>query len=262
MTTNAYKQSEINAQIFAQRHQTLKDLFKSQSYFLTSKYIKDNDTFLDVGGGGGNLCNSIKNEVADITSTIIDPDINCIEIGSRNFPHIEFIHGFFPEAMNDTSLYDIVSMQMLFPQIPDWKSMLLSLRKHAKKYINFSTVVKLHGTTIIDKDVSYVYYLDSGMRVHQVVHNLYEIINFLSIYEMGVKTILFYGYHTPRGGHNFRCVPNSQQIKGNFMLELFEENKNPIRMGGGIDFGKNNPKYKFFMPELKIIIDDKQFSDI
>jgi hypothetical protein len=253
--------SAFNAQLFALPNRTMNDLVKSQKYFLTPDYIKDNNTFLDIGGGGGDLCNAIKHEIANIVPTVFDADINCIEIGRKNFPFIEFIHGYFPNEIKSTSQYDIVCMQFLLPQIADWKSMLLNMRKHAKRYINFSTVVKLSGTTIVDKDISYVYYLDSGMRAHQVIHNLYELINFLSISEMGVKKIEFYGYHTPRGGDNFRCVPNSQQIRGNFMIELFEEDKNPFRVGGAVDIAKNNLKYSFFRPELNIIIDDEQFLD-
>lgn len=114
--------------------------------------------------------------------------------------------------------------------------------------------------TVIDKDISYFYYLDSGQRVHQVIHNIYELVNFLCIYEMGVKKIEFYGYHTPYTGHNFRCVPNSEQIKGNFMVEVFEDDAdNPIRMGGAVDKAKGRTDYHFFVPEMKIIIDDDEF---
>ena len=97
-------------------------------------------------------------------------------------------------------------------QIPEWKKCLLDMANNAKKFLNFSVVLKTSGNTIVDKDVSYFYYLDSGVRVHQVIHNIYEITNFLSLREMRAKKISFYGYHTPVAGDNFRCVPNSQQI--------------------------------------------------
>ena len=77
---------------------------------------------------------------------------------------------------------------------------------------------------------------------------------------MGVKKIEFYGYHTPYTGHNFRCVPNSDQIKGTLMLELFENPAdNPKRMGGAVDKGRNDESYQFFIPEMNIIIDDEVF---
>jgi hypothetical protein len=185
----AYKKSILNKDIFSCKQLKMKDLFRSTKYFFTKKYLKDDYTFLDVGGAGGLIPNAIKNEVADIKPTIIDPDPDSIEMGKNNFPDFEFICGYFPDDLNTSKKFDIVSMQALFPQIPNWKEMLLALRKHAKKYINISLIFKLHGTTIIDKDISYVYYLDSGERIHQVVHNINEFMNFCCIYEMGVKKL-------------------------------------------------------------------------
>lgn len=45
----------------------------------------------------------------------------------------------------------------------------------------------------MDKDISYVYYLDSGERIHLIVHNIYEFFNFCCIHEMRVKKYLFTG---------------------------------------------------------------------
>ncbi|MCO5141916.1 MAG: class I SAM-dependent methyltransferase [Oligoflexia bacterium] len=257
---SAYEENRLNAEFFAlDSAPKMKDYFKSTTHFFTPTYIKDKNTFLDIGGSGGNFAAAIKSEIADINPTVIDPDPNSITKGKNSYPSFEFIQGYFPETKLPKEKYDIVSIQALFPQIPNWKEMLLSLSKHTKKYLNLSLVLKLHGTTIVDKDVSYFYYLDSGERVHQVVHNIHELLNFLCIREMNVKKIMFFGYHTPEAGHNFRCVPNSEQIKGNLMLELFEdESDNPKRMGGAVHKGANNPNYSFFVPEMDIIIDGKK----
>ena len=76
---------------------------------------------------------------------------------------------------------------------------------------------------------------------------------------MGVKRIEFYGYHTPYTGNNFRCVPNSEQIKGNLMLEFFsEDEENPIRIGGFVP-KEGEKEYRIFTPEMNVIIDDKVF---
>ena len=199
--------------------------------------------------------------MARIRPSIIDPDRRCIDMGKSTFPSFEFIHGYFPEAIEDGRLFDVVSMQALFPQIPNWKEMLLQIRKVAKRFINISLIFRLSGTTVIDKDVSYFYYLDSGERVHQVIHNIYEFLNFLCIAEMGLRKIEFFGYHTPYPGHNFRCLPNRDQIKGNLMLHCFEnETDNPKRFGGAIEYGEKLPEYSFFIPEMNIIIDDRKFN--
>lgn len=261
MKDKLYEETEFNAEILGPNKIKRKDLFRSTGYFLTNEYISDGSTFLDIGGGGGSLSDFISREVAAIRPSIIDPDKKSINLGQKTFPSFEFIHGYFPEGIENGRIFDVVSMQALFPQMPNWKEMLLSIRKCAKKFINVSLTFKLSGTTVIDKDVSYFYYLDSGVRVHQVIHNIYEFMNFLCISEMGLKKIEFYGYHTPYSGHNFRCVPNSEQIKGNIMLHCFEkEDENPKRFGGAIDYGKNMEGYTFFIPEMKIIIDDKELS--
>lgn len=250
----------LNEDLFSNKKPPLDYYFKSVRYYFTPEYVKDGYTFLDIGGSGGDFGAAIKSEVADIKSIVIDPDPACIEVGKKNFPDTEFILGSFPEDMPEDRTYDIVSMQGLFPFLPNWKETMFLLRKYAKKYINVSLNFKMQGTTVVDKDVSYVYYLDSGERVHQVIHNVYEFVNFCCIYEMGVKKIEFYGYHTPYTGHNFRCVPNSEVIKGTLMLELFENPEdNPKRMGGAVDKGKGNENYRFFVPEMKIIIDDEVF---
>ena len=169
-------------------------LFNSSSIsFLKSGYIEDGFNVLDIGGAGGAFVEMIKNDFADIHATVLDPDQKCIEYGKKQYPHFNFIKGIFPDDLRSDTKFDVVSMQALFPQLPNWKDILFSMQKYAKKYIAFTCVLKLRGTTVVDKDVSYAYYLDTGERVHQVVHNMNEIINFMSIREMGVKKISFLG---------------------------------------------------------------------
>ena len=76
---------------------------------------------------------------------------------------------------------------------------------------------------------------------------------------MRVKKIEFYGYHSERMGNNFRCCPNSEQIHGNLMLELFSEDKsNPIRIGA-FEPNDGQSDYSIFIPDMNIIIDDEPF---
>lgn len=256
----AYTSSDLNVELFAGRTKSLNDYFPSMRHFFTPQYVRDGDTILDVGGASGDFCSAIKNDVANVKATIIDPDPKAISVGRETYPDFEHIEGFFPQSLEPNQKFDIVTMQALFAQIPTWKETLLAMRKHARRYINMSLAVRLSGTTVIDKDVSYFYYLDSGERVHQVIHNIYEIVNFMCIHEMNAKKISFFGYHVPRQGHNFRCLPNSEVVHGNFMIELFEnEADNPKRMGGAADKGIGNSNYHYFEPEFDIVIDGKPF---
>lgn len=258
---NCYEKKGLSSEIYSSGKLSIHSYFKSVKYYLTAEYFKDGYSFLDIGGASGELAKSIQNDVADIKPTIIEPNKNSIIIGKKTFKDIEFIEDYFPSDKLNNRKFDIVSMQALFPLFPNWKEILLKMRQHANKYINLSLVFKLNGTTVIDKDVSYGFYLETGERIHQIVHNIYEFMNFCFLPEMGVKKVNFYGYHTPFAGDNFRCVPNSEQIRGNIMLELFEkEEDNPKRCGGGAGQVNDNMEYKFFIPELNIIIDDKEFN--
>ncbi len=253
-----YTKGVLNSQIFSGKCATLKDFHRSMAHFFTPQYIKDGYSVCDVGGAGGDLVAAIRNEVANISATVVDPDERCIRVGKERYPECEFVLGYFPDALRADQKFDVVSMQALFPQLPAWKDALLAMRKHARKSINVSLVFRLDGTTVVDKDVSYFYYLDSGERVHQVVHNIYEFTNFCCIHEMGVKRMEVFGYRTSMPGHNFRCVPNLQQIKANVLLELFEDEA-PKRMGGAKEKGSGIDSYSFFVPEMKFIIDDQPF---
>ena len=108
---------------------------------------------LDIGGASGSFVEMIKNDFADIDATVLDPDLKCIEYGKEQFPYFDFIHGIFPDDLESDTKFDVVAMQGLFPQLPNWKDVLFAMKKCAKKYITFSCVLKLRGTTVIDKDV-------------------------------------------------------------------------------------------------------------
>jgi hypothetical protein len=182
-----------------------------------------------------------------------------ISKGRETYSEFEFINDYFPSDSLNGKAFDYVSMQALFPQLPNYKEIMYNLSEVSKRYINISMTVKLSGAAVIDKDLSYFYYLDSGERVFQVIHNLYHFINFLCTHELKLKKIMFFGYHTSDSGDNFRDVPNSEQIKGNFLLEKFaDQEKYPARMGGASQV-HNDPDYKPFRPEIDLIIDNKPF---
>ncbi len=253
----AYTKGKLNAELYSRERLHIQDFFESERYYLSPDYIRPGTRILDIGGGAGGLGNAIMESIQpDIHYTCIDPDSDVIKIGRRNMPDSHFIEGYFPENLPG-STYDLVIMFVLFPQIPNWKETLIHLAQYSDQYINISLIVKMKGTTVVDKDVSYVYYLDSGERVHQVIHNIYELRNFCCIKEMRVRKIRFFGYHTQISGDNYRCIPNREQIKGNLFLELFDWKENPDRMGGGLLFEGKNKKYTPFRPDTDIVIDGK-----
>ena len=268
-------------------YKTFKDRYPDEPPAgLNHNYIKPGDSILDIGGASGSLLDFINKDIP-ISGAVLDTDADCLGYGKRKYPNIKYHHGEFPSFLPDEK-YDIVSMQALFPHLLDWKASILGMSKIAKKYINFSALVRVNGTTIADPDISYFYYLDTGRRTPQVLNNIFEIINFLSIEEVRAKKIQFWGGGTVRfpeipqdmiesmekhknttrdytlsygeGGHAFRCDYGFRIYQGNFMVELFSEEDNPKRMGGlGSHYEKDFPEYSFFRPEVLIDINDRQF---
>jgi len=255
-----YEKGEVNFRQYSTWRLELKDFFESEKYFLTKEFIKPGMSILDIGGAAGGFGNALMRSVeSKIDYTCIDPDKKCINFGKSKFPKLRFIKGYFPKDVPKKK-YDLVAMLALFPQLGNWKQTLLDMASCSKRFINLSLLARLNGTTVVDKDVSYFYYLDSGERVYQVIHNLYELINFCSIHEMRAKKIIFYGYHLPKGGVNNRCVPNREQIRGNLLIELFPpKDKYPGRFGGAPKkvFGRHG--VKTFPPSIKLILDRKPF---
>ncbi len=254
-----YEKGSLSYSTYSHNRHKLEEFFQSERYFLTKEIIKPGTTILDIGGASGGLGNAIQTSVQkDIKYFCIDPDVQSIRFGKELYPHFEFSSGYFPKDAPEKE-YDLVVMMALFPQIEDWKTCLLNMRNRSKRFINLSIVARLDGTTVIDKDVSYAYYFDSGERVHQIVHNLYELLNFCSTAEMNLRKITFYGYHLKEKGKNYRCVPYTQQIVGNLLLEV---NDKPACRTGAIskkEFIDNMeaPKLLDNSPEVEIIIDGK-----
>ena len=262
-------------------------------FFLDNGFIQPDMTILDIGGATGNFLEMINQEICSIKGTVLETDMDCIRWGREHYPHIQFIHGRFPNEVwekdaTSPDKFDVVTMQSLFPHLSDWKVSIREMVRLAKQYINFSAIVRLNGATIADSDISYFYYMNTGERVSQVILNIWEIFNFLCIEEMRVKKIFFHGTHNFSSNfeqkieemikeknipietvvvdvgdqmHAFRGVPFYEQVTGNFTIELFDKESNPKRMGGfsGHKQAGKEKEYEFFMPDIISYIDGYEF---
>jgi len=236
MTKNAYTENLLNSSLYSRFRCHFSELWESEKYFLTSHYIGDGASVLDVGGACGGFGNAIIESVQQkVDYTCVDPDKRAIELGKVLYPNFKFITGAFPECMpRSAPLFDYVMLNGWFAQVTDWKGMLLTLKRFSKRFINVGLNLRLDGTTVVDPDVSYFYYLDSGVRVPEITHNLYELINFCSIHEMNAKQVSLYCYTTPdKPSSAFRPLSRRNQLQGNLLIELFsQEDGNPTRIGG------------------------------
>jgi hypothetical protein len=195
----------------------------------------------------------------------MDPDKDTIAFGRQADPRLELLEGCFPQDFKSDQKYDMVTMFAVFAQQPDWKDMLLSLKKSAKKHVNVSLAVRLDGPTVIDIDTSYFYYLDSGERVHQVIQNLYELLNFCSTTEMEASTIKIIGYRT-KGNQtdSFRPLAENKILKGNLLIEIEDGYYSEGRTGGmsSVDgLSLDGVPRKNVRPKIEVIIEGNTYHD-
>lgn len=260
MENKYYKALTVaNSKRYVTRKNSLEKLFESERFFL-KEMLFDNATVLDVGCGGGALSKALRELNPTIQYTGIDLDPAAIKLGKEIYPDIMLRTGSFPDSIMPNEKYDISIMFALFPHLPNWKDNLLALRKCTNKYINIEVSLRIEGPTIIDKDVSFFYYLDSGHRTLFVVHNICEIINFCCIEKMHAKSIKIYGYHLKSPSTLHYPLPQSQVIKANLLIELLPEDA-VVRRVGGVKPGELDVESSF-RPEINILIDGKRFDMI
>lgn len=249
---------------FAGSRRMLTELHPSEQAFLKKEFMSPGSSVLDVGCSSGNLGHIVIEEVEESASyTGIDVDVRAIESARErhSHPNISFVVGRFPEAVASRT-FDYICVFNLFEQVEDWKTFLLELAGVSSKYVNIGVSLRLHGNTVIDLDTSFGYYFDSGMRVHKIVHNMYELFNFCCISEMRVRKLSFFGYNIQRPSSSrgdFRAVSQEDEIRGNLFLELFPNNVRVNRYGAGSQAsGRTEDVVHAGRPEYSIIINDEE----
>lgn len=258
-----YKSGRLSSKHFSTNRISFQDLHLSEQRFLTKSYIKPKSKILDIGCASGNLGFIILSNIQESADyTGVDVDKYAIKDGEKRIVNekIELINGEFPKDIAK-KVFDYICVFNLFEQIEDWKGFLFQLKECSNKYINIGLSLRMYGNTVIDIDTSYGYYFDSGKRVHKVVHNIYELINFCSLNEMKVKKISFFGYNIDgsfNSSGDYRAISLKDEIRGNLLLELYPNNVELMRQGALLN--KKNQKSKIISktkPEVSIIINNK-----
>ena len=257
------------------QNQDPKELSDARRFFIRH-FVYANDSFLDIGGATGTFLHLV-NETIPINGTVLDSDRDCIEWGRQNRPHIRFIENCFLNHKQGglACKYDHVSMWSLLPHLGNWKTIIKEMVRFANKSIMFSSILKTEGTTVVDNDVSYFYYFNTGKRMYQVIHNIYELCNFLCLEEIRAKKIICLGQsviddtmkkqlkgqnsiQTPDTMHVFRGISPFEQYNADWLVELWPEDKNPKRMGGA--GGETTREgYKFYLPDIQVWLDGEIF---
>tara|TARA_B100001063_G_C16614352_1_gene477374 strand:- start:117 stop:890 length:774 start_codon:yes stop_codon:yes gene_type:complete len=227
-----------------------KNLENSKKKILLKKNI-NNLKVLDVGCANGDFFLAL-NEKFKIDYTGIDIDTICIKNAkNKKYRNASFKKlDIFNKKIKKNS-FDIVMIWNLFYMLPNWKKILNRACEISRKYVMFDNKIRYEGPTIIDKDLSYMYYHSSNKRNYYIVHNIYELISYFQIHELNLKNVYGYGYNLP-GKTSARLPLEVSKIKiGAFLLE--KSNKKIIRTGTTKESAKRKwinlnfdfPKFKF-----------------
>ena len=139
----------------------------------------------------------------------------------------------------------------LFYQFQDYKKVINKLYEISSKYISFDARIKFNGNTILDKDLSYFYYHDTGKTNNYIVHNVYEFINYLSNPRFNFEKIYLNIYKPKNITSAFLPFKKSEMLIGVFILKKGKKNSKKAKMlrnknkqyGNLIVFPKKYEKY-------------------
>lgn len=125
-----------------------------------------------------------------------------------------------------------------------------NLCRFSKKYVNFSSLLRMDGSSIVDPDVSFIYYAGGKKRILWAVHNVVELAAFCAAEIISATSVLVYCYkkydnerfgNVNLSAHCVHPLPFENVLVGNVLIEV-----NPSR-----GMAATNVR-----PDLKIVIND------
>ncbi len=249
--------TDANRERYASRKEKLENLFPSETHFLRD-FLPQCESILDVACASGAMSRVMKEINPQVSYYGIDLDSGAIEYGSQKYDDIKLLSGSFPQDCDQGKAYDAVSMFSYFQHISEWKEALESMSRIARRYLFTTVSIRLQGTTIADRDLSYFYYLDSNVRVPFVVHNIKEIVNFCCTEKVNAQKVSIYGYPMTKPSTVYYPIPYREVYKAGLLVELLPPDASPQRIGG-VSAGELNVE-KAFRPEVSIVLSDREYS--
>jgi 2-polyprenyl-3-methyl-5-hydroxy-6-metoxy-1,4-benzoquinol methylase len=210
-------------------------------------------TVTDVGCLFGDLYSAMREDY-DISYRGLDIDEEAIVIAGKRYPDANFYSCDILNNCPNIPKSDLVISFNLFDHYEDWKKVLRAYRMLSNRYINFSTHMRLSGSTVLDKDLSYMYY-NGKDRLLWAAHNIWELTAYCATEEIAATSIYIYCYNKFRKGvdNNFHIAKKSMMpmdpnkiLVGNIIIEHDEE---------------NSMKEKKKRPDLKILVNGEVILD-
>ena len=207
-------------------------LFRSERHFL-NKVIKKGQHVLDIGCAAGGVYNILRNKTGNVKYTGLDIDAECIKAASDKYPDAEFLVGDFLESKFQSDSFDVAMSLFVMGMQPEYKKFISELVRVSRQYVIFDVRLRYDGMTVIDKDTSYFYYHASGKRNYYVILNVFELINYLHIESLHLKSIRMYGYYPKDRSSAFVPMPKNKMVVATVCLEKYPQGERDfVRCGG------------------------------
>jgi len=137
MSLNKAWSSKKIVSYFYNNRSTFNSLYRGEKY-LISKYVKKNDTVLDIGCAQGGLFKILKKKFGNIDYTGLDFNKEMINLAKKKIDKKNFFlfkgknyYSFFKKKFDVVIIFGILHLN------PNWKSILINAYKVAKKRVLF-----------------------------------------------------------------------------------------------------------------------------
>lgn len=148
--TSAYKQLTINT-----------------GYNLNSLYNKESEPIslaLDIGCGCGSSTQQLADRFPNSLTVGLDKNIRLVEIATKMYPHLMFIHGYAEDSLFSHNIFDHVQIQFS----------MLHLTNKFKVMSEIKNILKPGGNLYIidyDRSHSYIHEIESSNIVSKYLYN-------------------------------------------------------------------------------------------
>ncbi len=243
-----YYKNKNKRENFSQLYKAEKVVFK--------KFLKKGLSVLDVGCLYGSLKKALKNFNIDYYG--IDSDPKAIKFGKKYQKGISIYCEDFMKPKKRNQKYDFVFSLNVFDHFTKWKEAIKNLKKYSNKYVFFTTHLKTNGSTLIDKDLSFIPYGGPKKTIAWSIFNIFEIIAYASSHEIDAKNIYIYAYNKYHKKNKFGPNNLKSASLANFPIDPRE-----ILVGSVvIELNKNLTKKnrnKFNKPTYQIYINNSLY---
>jgi len=219
-----------------------------------SKILPLVKSLTDVGCLYGSLYEAIKPKFPHIRYRGIDIDPKGLALGKSRHPEAEFVQAdVFSDDFN-LAPSDLVTSFDFFYFWEDWKRLLRIYRKLSTRFFTFSAHMHLQGPTIVDPELSFSRYINTGKRVLFAQHNIFQLAAYCATEFINAKSIFVYAYHK-----HSRFFKNNWEHAGWYVQPM---NPKDVLVGNVlVEIDNRSWDGKVTRPDLTIYVDEEVVFD-